>query len=44
MNYCASLLVQSMWGCDELTFSLQVFSYQCCYMHITHGSLNKNNT
>lgn len=44
MHFCASLLVQSMCGCEELTFSLKVFGYQCCYMHITHGSLNKSYT
>lgn len=43
MYYCIPLLVWSVCAC-ELTFSLKVFSYQCCYMHITHGSLNKRYT
>lgn len=42
MYYCVPLLARSLCGCIELTFSLKVFGYQCCYMNITHGSLNKS--
>lgn len=45
MNYSGSLLIEStVCGCGELTFSFKVFSYQRCYMHITHGSLNESYT